>query len=79
MSESLKKTTLTIKDVCPISRHLFNEACSSINKTRGEVISEMMREKANEVFGEGGAQAIAEKYEKRLAERSHKNTLDIDN
>lgn len=79
MGKSLKKTTLTIKDVCPINRHLFNEACSSINKTRGEVISEMMREKANEVFGEGGAQAIADRYEKRLAGKSHKNTFDIDN
>ncbi len=78
MSESLKKTTLTIKDVCPISRHLFNEACSSIYKTRGEVISEMMREKANEVFGEGGAQAIADEYKKQLAEKSHKKTFDID-
>lgn len=62
MSSTPKKVTLSIKDVDPAVRHLFNRACAVSDGSRGEIISQLMREFGYLTFGER-ANSIVEHYE----------------
>ncbi|WP_347888500.1 hypothetical protein ABHF54_01285 [Nitrosomonas europaea] len=72
------KGPLVAKDVPIEYRQLFKSICESSygeGKTRGQILSEMIREKANEVFGEGGAEAI---LNRERQQQQYLKTLDCD-
>ncbi len=62
MASKGKKVTLVIKEADGASRYAFETACKSLNSTKGEIISEMMIQKAIEVLGERRVDYLLEEY-----------------
>ncbi len=73
--------TLTIKNVDPVWRELFNDACSINGKDRGDVINDLFRYYVGETYGHESADTMYEhtaesrafrraRRERKKAERS---------
>ena len=61
MSDEEEKVKLVIENVSATDRALFNSACRSNNKSRGEVVSDLMRQYAENTYGVGHATYLGER------------------
>lgn len=73
-SPDSERVTLSIRDVTGEARYLFNAICGAspgYGKSRGQVFSELIRAKADEVFGEGHAEYMVQSYQEQVRNRSN--------
>jgi hypothetical protein len=65
---SKEKVTLTVNDVDPLCRHLFNIVCRwEKDKSRGEILSRILMEAAKEKLGENGVASRTDSYNEHKA------------
>ncbi len=72
--DDAEKITLIIKNASAESRYMFNAACRSNGQDRGDAISKLMRQLAEETYGVGGAKGIAREFRQRQARKACKGS-----
>ncbi len=74
-----RNVTLTVKNVTPESRYMFNTICQALGRDRGEYLSAMLVEETIRVFGEAAPEHYTKsfhEYQEELRQRKPKKQSD---